>query len=85
MHHMKISTVRDLRYSFSRIAKWLKAGETIEITYRGKRLARLMHAGLASAASPERPDFESRLERLFPQGLKGTPASLFIIEDRDRT
>ena len=30
MHHMKTSTVRDLRYSFSRIVKWLKAGEIIE-------------------------------------------------------
>ena len=77
--------MRDLRYSFSRIAKWLKAGETIEITYRGKRLARLIPAGSASAASPERPDFESRLARLFPQELNGTPASQIIIEDRDRT
>lgn len=84
MHHMKTSTVRDLRYSFARIAKWLRAGESIEVTYRGRKLARLIPAGRAAAVPPERPDFESRLKRLFPQEVCGKPASRIIIEDRGR-
>ena len=82
MHHMKKSTVRDLRYSFARIAKWLQAGEIIEVTYRGKKLARLVPAGGAVSTPQVRPDFESRLKRLFPRGVQGKPASRIIIEDR---
>jgi antitoxin (DNA-binding transcriptional repressor) of toxin-antitoxin stability system len=84
MHHMKTSTVRDLRYSFARIAKWLKAGESIEVTYRGKKLAKLIPAARAATSPPEPPDFEARLKRLFPRGIKGKPASEIIIESRSR-
>lgn len=84
MHHMKTSTVRDLRYSFSRIAKWLRAGESVEITYRGRKLARLIPAGRAAATPTEMPDFEGRLKRLFPHGIKGKPASEIIVESRER-
>jgi antitoxin (DNA-binding transcriptional repressor) of toxin-antitoxin stability system len=85
MHHMKTSTVRDLRYSFSRIAKWLKAGESIEVTYRGKKLARLIPTSRTAPGPCESPDFEARLKHLFPRGSKGKAASEIILEDRDRT
>jgi len=84
MHHMKTSTVRDLRYSFSRIVKWLKAGEIIEVTYRGKKLARLIPAGHVAAAPSKSPDFEGRLKHLFPKGCKGKGASEIILADRGR-
>lgn len=81
---MKTSTVRDLRYSFARIAKWLRAGESVEVTYRGKKLAKLIPAGRAAASPSELPNFEARLKRLFPHGVKGKPASEIIIESRGR-
>ena len=84
MHHMKTSTVRDLRYSFARIAKWLRAGESVEVTYRGKKLAKLIPARRAASPPGEMPDFEARLKRLFPHGAKGKPASEIIAEGRDR-
>jgi antitoxin (DNA-binding transcriptional repressor) of toxin-antitoxin stability system len=84
MHHMNTATVRDLRYSFARISKWLQAGKSIEVTYRGKKLARLIPAARAAATPPERPDFEARLRRLFPHGVHGKPASRIIIEGRGR-
>ena len=62
---MKTATVRDLRYSFARIAKWLRAGESVEVTYRGKKLARLIPVGGMIAVPPKPPDFEARLKRLF--------------------
>jgi len=82
---MRKSTVRELRYSFARIAKWLKAGESVEVTYRGKRLGRLIPAGRAAANPPALPDFEARLRHLFPRGGGGKPASQIISESRDRT
>jgi len=84
MHHMKTATVRDLRYSFARIAKWLRAGESVEVTYRGKKLARLVPVGGMIAVPPKPPDFEARLKRLFPKGVRGKPASEIIIQSRDR-
>jgi antitoxin (DNA-binding transcriptional repressor) of toxin-antitoxin stability system len=82
MHHMKKATVRDLRYSFPRIARWLRAGESVEITYRRKTLARLIPEARRRTEPPPRPDFEGRLKRLFPDGAKGTPASSIIMEGR---
>ncbi len=84
MHHMKTATVRDLRYSFARIAKWLRTGESVEVTYRGKKLARLIPVGGKSAVPPKPPDFEARLKRLFPKGVRGRPASEIIMQSRDR-
>jgi len=84
MHHMKTATVRDLRYSFARIAKWLRAGESVEVTYRGSKLARLIPVGRMIAAPPKPPDFEARLKRLFLDGVRGKPASEIIIQSRDR-
>lgn len=39
---MKTATVRELRNDFGRLAKWLEAGETIEIIKRGKPVADLV-------------------------------------------
>jgi len=79
---MKTATVRDLRYSFSRIARWLRAGESVEITYRRKKLARLVPSGRRAGEPPEVPDFDARLKRRFPDVPKGKPASEIIVEGR---
>lgn len=42
---MKTATVRDLRNEFSRISKWLAAGETVQILKRGKPFARVVPEG----------------------------------------
>ncbi len=39
---MKTATVRDLRNSFSRVSKWLEAGETVQIIKRGRPYARVV-------------------------------------------
>ena len=82
MYHMKTATVRDLRYSFSRIAGWLRAGESVEVTYRKKRFARLIPEVRPTLEASQRPDFEARLKRLFPNGIKGKPVSEIIVEGR---
>jgi len=82
MHHMKKATVRDLRYSFARIARWLRAGESVEITYRRKRLAKLVPAARSISAPVQAPDFEGRLKRLFGERPRGKPASTIIDEGR---
>jgi antitoxin (DNA-binding transcriptional repressor) of toxin-antitoxin stability system len=39
---MKTATVRDLRNEFSRISKWLEAGESVQVLKRGKPYARVV-------------------------------------------
>ena len=84
MYHMKKASVRDLRYSFPRIVRWLREGESVEVTYRNRQFARLIPIGRAKMPQPEMPDWEARLARLFPEGVKGKPASEIIRESRDR-
>jgi antitoxin (DNA-binding transcriptional repressor) of toxin-antitoxin stability system len=61
---MKIATVRDLRYDFPRIESWLQSGEQIEITKRGRAIARLVPA----AKTPKRlvkPDILAQLREIW--------------------
>jgi len=39
---MKTATVRDLRNQFSRISRWLEAGEIVQVLKRGKPFARVV-------------------------------------------
>jgi antitoxin (DNA-binding transcriptional repressor) of toxin-antitoxin stability system len=39
---MKTATVRDLRNEFSRISRWLEAGESVQVLRRGKPFARVV-------------------------------------------
>lgn len=79
---MKTATVRDLRYAFPRLTKWIREGESVEITFRGKKFATLAPAAPPRTAPAQWPDFHARLRRLFPQGVKGKPASQIISESR---
>lgn len=79
---MKNATVRDLRVTFPKVEKWLKAGESVRITKRNRVVGFLV--------PPERkegvkmPDFASRMEFLFPSKFKGGDAMIQrLIEERD--
>jgi antitoxin (DNA-binding transcriptional repressor) of toxin-antitoxin stability system len=82
MHHMKTATVRDLRYSFSRVSQWIRDGEDVRITFQGQPFATLSPANLKKPAPIEWPNFKSRREQLFPKGVKGKSMSEIISEGR---
>jgi len=42
MEHMRTATVRDLRNRYTSLLRWIRAGEEIVITRRGKPIARLI-------------------------------------------
>lgn len=50
---MKTATVRDLRNHYTGILKWISSGEVVQITQRGKPVARLI---------PETPDIDSQID-----------------------
>jgi antitoxin (DNA-binding transcriptional repressor) of toxin-antitoxin stability system len=61
---MKTATIRDLRYSFPQIESWLEGGEQIEITKRGRPIARLVPARIASRR-PAKPDILAQLKEIW--------------------
>jgi prevent-host-death family protein len=50
MEHMRKATVRDLRNRYTSLLRWIRAGEEIVITRRGKPVARLVPEPAAAAA-----------------------------------
>ena len=64
---MKSATVADLRNKFALISRWLYEGETVTIKKRGKVFATLSPAR-KKKTPPKWPDFQARLNRIYPNG-----------------
>jgi antitoxin (DNA-binding transcriptional repressor) of toxin-antitoxin stability system len=62
---MKTATVRDLRNSFARISRWIEAGESVEVTRRGKAFARILPVAPAKGRPAPKPDILARLKADF--------------------
>jgi antitoxin (DNA-binding transcriptional repressor) of toxin-antitoxin stability system len=62
---MKTASVRDLRNSFARISRWLEAGETVEVTKRGRTFARIVPAMGSKKKKTPKPDIMARLRADF--------------------
>jgi prevent-host-death family protein len=45
---MKTTTVRELRNNYARVLKWVAAGQEIQVTRRGKVVAKVIPPGTAS-------------------------------------
>ena len=48
--HMKTTTVRELRNNYSQVLKWVAKGEEVDVTRRGKIVAKVVPPSLAKAA-----------------------------------
>ena len=62
---MKTATVRDLRTRFPVLARWMDSGEPIEITRRGRVIARLTPVASARAGNAKKPDILKRLREIY--------------------
>ncbi len=65
---MKSATVADLRNKFAVISRWIYEGESVSIQKRGKLFAILSPAGKEKKVAVQLPDFQARLDRIFPNG-----------------
>ena len=62
---MKTATVRDLRTKFPVLARWMDSGEPIEITRRGRVIARLTPAASGKAQKAGKPDMMKQLRKIY--------------------
>ena len=72
------ATIRDLRYQFEKVEARLVRGEEVQITRRGRIVARLMPPD-ASGAVTARPDFAARLKLMW--GDRMLPPSSELLEE----
>jgi antitoxin (DNA-binding transcriptional repressor) of toxin-antitoxin stability system len=72
--------IRQLRDS-KRLKAWLRAGKTIELCDRNKRIARIIPENQEQAPA-KWPDFEARRKRIF--GDRVLPGADLLIEERGR-
>lgn len=81
LSNMKTVTVRDAQRMFADLLAEVERGETLEITRRGKVVARISPPFLPQ---DQWPDFEARQNALFPDGPPpGPPVSQLIIDARE--
>jgi antitoxin (DNA-binding transcriptional repressor) of toxin-antitoxin stability system len=83
MYHMKTATVRDLRYNFPRVERWLAEGEPVEITKHKKVVATLMPPDRPKRP-PKMPDFLGRMRKIHGDKLLKVTGAELIRWDRDR-
>jgi antitoxin (DNA-binding transcriptional repressor) of toxin-antitoxin stability system len=79
-HIMKISTIRELKHSTSRVLGWAEAGEAVEVRRRGKPV--VVIRPLRPATRAARPDFAGRLQEIYGDKASPTTATELIGEAR---
>jgi len=80
---MKTASVVDLRNNFASVSRWIYEGESVTIQKRGRAFAILSPAVKKKPAPAGWPDYEARLEKIFPGGLvKGRSAEQVVSELR---
>jgi antitoxin (DNA-binding transcriptional repressor) of toxin-antitoxin stability system len=80
MHHMKTVTVRDLRYDFPKVERMLRKGVELQVTKRGKPIARLTPE---PTERPPLPDFLARLKEIYGDKVLEVSGAELISADRE--
>ena len=78
---MKTATVADLRNRFPSVFKWILEGEQVELTKRGRVVARLVPAPKPKPRKFKVPDFEAIQREVFGDNPPVFPS--LIQEERD--
>ncbi len=80
---MKTATVADLRNHFPRVFRWIEDGEQVDVTKRGKVVARLVPAPKPKPRKFKAPDFEAIQREVFGDNPPVfTPEDSAFIHDR---
>jgi len=85
MYHMKTITVRDLRYDFPKVERLLRKGTPLQVTKRGKVIARLepeSGSGHVPGTAPL-PDFLARIQANFGDTMLEPSGAELISAERD--
>jgi prevent-host-death family protein len=80
---MKTATIADLRNHFPRVFRWIEEGEQVELTKRGRVVARLVPPPKEKPKKFKMPDFEAIRREVFGDNPPVfTPEDSAFIHDR---
>lgn len=79
---MKTATAGQIQRNLSRFLRWVEEGEEIEISERGRIVARIVPAE-NRLARPDWPDFVARARRVWGERPRGDSMSSIISEGRE--
>ena len=77
---MRTTTVADLRNRFPQVFKWIEAGEQVEVTRRGRMVARIVQAPPVKARRFKIPAFAERARAIL--GASFSPQSNLVEDER---
>lgn len=77
---MKTTTMRELKHHTAALVARVEAGEEIELTRRGRPVARLSPA--RARAKPRAPDFAGRLMEIYGEAVLKKTATELVGEGR---
>ncbi len=77
---MKTATVADLRNHFPQVFRWIEEGESVEVTKRGRVVARLVPVELPRRKKLRVPDFLAIQKEIF--GVKSGGEPSIVDEER---
>ncbi|MBA2433423.1 MAG: type II toxin-antitoxin system prevent-host-death family antitoxin [Chthoniobacterales bacterium] len=80
---MKTATIADLRNHFPRVFRWIEEGEQVELTKRGRVVARLVPPPKEEPREFKMPDFKAMRREIFGDNPPVfTPEDSAFIHDR---
>ena len=78
---MKTASVADLRNRFPSVFRWIEEGETVELTKRGRVVARIVPAPPAKPRKFKMPDFAAIQREIMGDNPRVYPS--IVQEERD--
>ncbi len=78
---MKTATVADLRNGFPSVYRWIEEGETVELTRRGRVVARIVPAAPDEPGEFKMPDFTALRHKILGENPTVYPS--IVQEERD--
>lgn len=79
---MKTTNIRELKHATSTVLGWVAEGETVEITRHNKVVAVLAPPTPKPPKKAQRPDFASRLKKMWGDRLLPTTGVDIVSEGR---
>lgn len=79
---MKTTTVRELRNHYSRVLKWVSLGEEVEVTRRGKVVARVVPASSAKKGAVDWSQSAALTRQPWSKTLTAKESSAILAESQ---
>lgn len=82
LSHMKTTTVRELRNNYSKVLKWVAKGEEVDVTRRGKIVAKVVPPSAAKATQVDWSQSAALNRRVWSTTLTAAESGAILTESQ---